>query len=77
MTEILEERYQDDPVLLEFYKERLLIKGWAEQLDDCEREYLRRMNPPWYAQRVKVGMETRLKEKGGVVRRVQGRLEGF
>ncbi len=76
-VETLEERYRDDPVLLEFYKKRLLIKGWAQQLDDCEREYLRRRKPPWYANIVKATTRTRFKENVGSVLRVQPRIPGF
>ena len=77
MTETLEERYRDDPVALELYKKKLLIPGWAGQLDDCEQEYLRRMNPPWYANIRKATTRTRFKQKEGSGLRVQGRLEGF
>ena len=76
-VETLEERYRDDPVLLEFYQKRLLIPGWAGVLDDCEREYLRRINPPWYANIVRATRNTRFTKKGGSGYRVQPRLTGF
>jgi len=37
----LEERYANDPWLLEFYKEELLEPGWAGELDDVELEYIK------------------------------------
>ena len=36
----LEERYANDPWLLEFYKEGLLEPGWGGDLDDVELEYV-------------------------------------
>ena len=44
----LEEYYKDDSVLLAFYQKKLLIRGWQPRMNDMEREYVRRMNPPWY-----------------------------
>ena len=40
--ETLEERYDDDRPLLEFYQRGPLRHGWAGRLDCTEREYLRR-----------------------------------
>jgi len=37
----LEERYANDPWLLEHYKEGLLEPGWAGDLDRVELEYIR------------------------------------
>ena len=37
----LEERYANDPWLLELHKEKLLEPGWAGDLDDVELEYIR------------------------------------
>lgn len=37
----LEERYANDPYLLEFYRENLLEPGWAGELDDVELEYIK------------------------------------
>ena len=37
----LEERYKDDPWLLELYKEGLLEPGWAGELDDVELAYIK------------------------------------
>ena len=37
----LEERYANDPWLLELYKEKLLEPGWAGELDDVELEYIK------------------------------------
>ncbi len=37
----LEERYANDPWLLEFYKENLLEPGWAGELDSVELEYIK------------------------------------
>ena len=37
----LEERYKNDPWLLELYKEKLLEAGWAGELDDVELEYIK------------------------------------
>lgn len=75
--ETLEERYRDDPVLLEFYKKRLLIKGSAGVLDECEQEYLRRMKPPWYASQVEKARKIREKPNNGSLGGVQPRLVGF
>ena len=36
----LEERYKDDPDLFNLYKNKLLIRGWAGHLDDCEKRYI-------------------------------------
>jgi hypothetical protein len=36
----LEERYADGPQLLAFHKEKLLIPGWAGELDSVELEYI-------------------------------------
>lgn len=38
--ETLETRYRDDPVLLEFYKKKLLEPGWAYMIDDIEAAYI-------------------------------------
>jgi hypothetical protein len=38
---ILEERYANDPWLLECYKVNLLDPGWAGELDDVELEYIK------------------------------------
>jgi hypothetical protein len=37
----LEEKYANDPELLEFYKQKLLEPGWAGKLDPDELAYLR------------------------------------
>lgn len=37
----LEERYRDDPGLLEFYIRKLLIPGWPGELDDVELAYIK------------------------------------
>jgi hypothetical protein len=37
----LEERYANDPWMLEFYKEKLLEPGWAGDLDSVELEYIK------------------------------------
>ncbi len=37
----LEERYKDDPQLLEFYKQGLLEPGWAGEVDDVEVAYIK------------------------------------
>ena len=37
----LEERYEDDPELLAFYKKKLLEPGWAGELDRAEFAYVR------------------------------------
>ncbi len=37
----LEECYQDDPGLLEFYKDKLLEPDWAGELDDVELGYVK------------------------------------
>lgn len=37
----LEERYSDNPWLLEFYEEGLLESGWAGELDDVELDYIK------------------------------------
>lgn len=42
MNHTLEARYRDDPALLRFYKKKLLLAGWAGQMDAVEREYVRR-----------------------------------
>lgn len=36
----LEEQYKNDGVLLKLYKTRLIIPGWAGQLDDAEAVYV-------------------------------------
>lgn len=69
-VETLEERYRDDPVLLELYKEKLLIRGWAGVLKDYEREYIARMNPPWYATQVEKARKMREKLNKPPVERV-------
>lgn len=38
--ETLEERYKDDPGLLRHYKRKLLIPGWAGELDEMEIVYV-------------------------------------
>jgi len=40
--ETLEERYRDDPELLEWYKRKLLEPGWAGDLDGAEYRYVRK-----------------------------------
>jgi hypothetical protein len=35
----LQERYKNDPVLLAFYQKRLLIPGWAGEVDTVESEF--------------------------------------
>ena len=55
--ETLEQRYKNDPKLLAFYQKKLLIRGWAGRTDDVEKEYVRRMNPDWYAHAVLVGIQ--------------------
>lgn len=37
----LEERYASDPELLEFYKKKLLIPGWAGEPDAVELAYIK------------------------------------
>jgi hypothetical protein len=37
----LEERYANDPELLEFYRENLLETGWAGELDPDELAYIK------------------------------------
>lgn len=37
----LEERYANDPVMLEFYKENLIEPGWAGELDGVELDYVK------------------------------------
>jgi hypothetical protein len=37
----LEERYANDPQLLEFYKQKLLEPGWAGELDPDELAYIK------------------------------------
>ena len=37
----LEERYANDPWLLEYYREGLLEPGWAGELDDVELQYIK------------------------------------
>jgi len=37
----LEERYADNPWLLQYYREALLEPGWAGELDDVELEYIK------------------------------------
>jgi hypothetical protein len=37
----LEERHENDPELLEFYKQKLLEPGWAGELDPDELAYLK------------------------------------
>ena len=37
----LEERYKDDPDFLEFYRESLIVPGWAGQLDSVELAYIK------------------------------------
>ena len=37
----LEERYANDPWLLELYREKLLEPGWAGELDDVELAYIK------------------------------------
>ena len=37
----LEERYADDPQLLAFCKEKLLVPGWAGELDTVELAYIK------------------------------------
>ena len=41
-TKTLEERYRDDPGLLQFYKKKLLIPGWAGELDKEELSYIKK-----------------------------------
>jgi len=36
----LDERYRDDPELLAFYKKKLLVPGWAGEVDDVEAAYI-------------------------------------
>jgi len=48
----LEEAYKDDPILLKLYQEKLLIRGWAGNLNDLEREYIRRTDPLRYEAQV-------------------------
>jgi len=38
----LKERYRDDLKLLKFYQEKLLVPGWAGELDKCEITYVKR-----------------------------------
>jgi len=49
--ETLEERYRDDPGLLEFYKRKLLRRGWAGCVDKVEKEYIRRAKRAGYSYR--------------------------
>jgi len=37
----LDERYADDPGLLKFYKETLLIPGWAGEIKSFELKYIK------------------------------------
>lgn len=37
----LEERYADDPILLNFYRRKLLQPGWAGELDTVELAYIK------------------------------------
>ena len=37
----LDEKYADDPWLLEFYKNKLLIPGWAGELKPDELKYIK------------------------------------
>ena len=37
----LEERYREDPDLLQFYKRNLLVPGWAGELDKEELAYVK------------------------------------
>ena len=37
----LEERYAGDPQLLDYYKKKLLVPGWAGQLDRVELAYVK------------------------------------
>ena len=37
----LEERYENDPELLAFYKQKLLQPGWAGELDTVELAYIK------------------------------------
>ena len=36
----LEQEYRDDPILLDYYKKKLLEPGWAGQLCDNDAEYI-------------------------------------
>jgi len=38
---LLEERYAKDPELLQFYRKKLLIPGWAGELDPVELDYIK------------------------------------
>lgn len=38
--ETLEQKYKNDPALLKLYKTKLLIPGWAGELDDLEAAYV-------------------------------------
>ena len=42
----LAERYRNDPKLLDFYRKRLLVRGWAGRPDDVERAYIL-AHAPW------------------------------
>lgn len=35
----LEQEYANDPILLRFYKRKLLIRGWAGHKTSAERDY--------------------------------------
>ena len=37
----LEERYKDDPNALQFYREKLIVPGWAGELDSVELAYIK------------------------------------
>ena len=78
----LEERYRDDPGLLELYKRKLFIPGWAGELDDVEFAYIKsqlRLSPTlrrrWgFKPSAKRLSEKRIREvaRNGVSRKMRG-----
>ena len=42
MVNTLKERDRDNLELLKFYQEKLLVPGWAGELDRCEITYIRK-----------------------------------
>ena len=73
----IDERYRDDPKLLAFYRKKLLIPGWAGEIDDVESTYIaeeltrnRQLRRLW-----QVGQFTRYRKK--ITPAVAKRLAGI
>jgi len=63
----LEERYRNDPELLEFYRRKLLWPSWAGDLDEAEYRHVRKCLEEDEGLRKKWGISKR-KHRGSVTK---------